>query len=150
MTPARDNDAERGFTLIEVMIALLIFGMIAAAGVALLSFSVRAQAATDARLDQVAAIARLSSAMSADLAQAMDRPARDDGGTLLPAFVGQSATMRLTRGGWSNLDDAPRPGLQKVEWRFEKGAIVRQGWPMCDGDEPLRRGAAGQALGRLA
>ena len=67
MTPSRE---EAGFTLVEVMIALLIFGMIAAAGVALLSFSVRAQATTNARLDDVGAAARLRGADDADLAQA--------------------------------------------------------------------------------
>lgn len=135
--------SERGFTLVEVMIALFIFGMIAAAGVALLSFSVRAQAATSARLDRVASIARLSSALSADLAQAMDRPARDDRGTLRPAFVGESGGnsgtdfLHFTRGGWSNLDSEPRSGLQKVAWRWHDGVIERQGWPMLDGAAPL-------------
>ena len=119
------------------MIALMIFGMIAAAGVALLSFSVRAQAATGARLDRVAAIARLSSALSADLAQAADRPARDGDGTLRPAFVGENASMQLTRAGWSNLDGDPRPTLQKVAWRLTDGVIERQGWPMLDGAAPL-------------
>ena len=51
---------EAGFTLIEVMIALMIFGMIAAAGVALLAFSVRAQGASGAALDDIGAINRLS------------------------------------------------------------------------------------------
>lgn len=131
------RQTERGFTLVEVMIALMIFGMIAAAGVALLSFSVRAQAATGARLDQVAAIARLSSALSADLAQAADRPARDADGTLRPAFVGENASMQFTRAGWSNLDDESRPTLQKVAWRLTDGVIERQGWPMIDGAAPL-------------
>ncbi len=137
------RSAEHGFTLVEVMIALFIFGMIAAAGVALLSFSVRAQAATSARLDQVASIARLSSALSADLAQAMDRPARDDRGTLRPAFVGESGGnsgrdfLHFTRGGWSNLDGEARSGLQKVAWRFHDGVIERQGWAMLDGAAPL-------------
>ena len=50
-TPAK-RSAEHGFTLVEVMIALMIFGMLAAAGVAILTFSVRAQTATGKRLDR--------------------------------------------------------------------------------------------------
>lgn len=53
-TPVR-RFAEHGFTLVEVMISLLIFGLLAAAGVALLSFSVRAQGLTGARLEAVSA-----------------------------------------------------------------------------------------------
>ena len=128
---------ERGFTLVEVMIALLIFGMIAAAGVALLSFSVRAQAATDARLGQVSGLARFGAALSADLAQAQDRPARDETGTVRPAFVGDGASITFVRAGWDNLDDAPRPNLQKVTWRLAAGAVERQGAAMLDGGAPL-------------
>ena len=61
-----------GFTLVEVMVALMIFGMIAAAGVAILSFSVRAQATSAARLDDTAALHRTVAALSADLAQALE------------------------------------------------------------------------------
>ncbi len=129
--------AERGFTLVEVMIALMIFGMIAAAGVAILSFSVRAQGATNARLDQVSGIARLGAALAADLAQAQDRPARDERGVLRPAFVGEPQAMTLARGGWGNFDGVARASVQKAQWWLEGGAIVRQGWPMLDGAPPL-------------
>ncbi|MBS0284806.1 MAG: type II secretion system minor pseudopilin GspJ [Proteobacteria bacterium] len=137
----RERSAEHGFTLVEVMIALLIFGMIAAAGVAMLSFSIRAQSATGARLDDIGAVQRLASILGADLAQAVDRPARDERGTLLPAFVGTAATLRLVRGGWGNIDDAPRASLQKVEYRLDGEAIERVGYPMLDGAEPYPPGA---------
>ena len=127
------RSAEHGFTLIEVMVALLIFSMIAAAGVGILAFSVRAQAATDAKLSEVAGLARLSAALSADLAQAVDRPTRDPDGTVRPAFAGDAGGVVFVRGGQSSYDDAPRPGLQKVGWRLEGDAVVRQGWPMLDG-----------------
>ena len=138
MTPRRA--AAAGFTLIEVMIALMIFGMIAAAGVALLAFSVRAQGATTAALDDNGALNRLSSILTADLAQAKDRPARDVRGVTLPAFFGDSTTMpilRLVRGGWSNPDQAPRAGLQKVEYRLAAGGIERVAYPALDGAGPL-------------
>ena len=131
---------EAGFTLIEVMIALMIFGMIAAAGVALLAFSVRAQGASGAALDDIGAINRLSSILTADLAQAVDRPTRDRNGVRLPAFAGGSGQvpmLRLVRGGWSNIDDAPRATLQKVEYQLTAGGIERVGYPALDGAAPL-------------
>ena len=130
----------RGFTLIEVMIALMIFGMIAAAGVALLSFSVNAQAATGVALDDVGALARTNALLSGDLGQAIDRPARDTNGTRRPAFVGESGgtqLLRLTRAGWSNLDARPRPSIQKVEYRVADGALQRIAYPMVDGAPAL-------------
>ena len=138
--PARPGTA--GFTLVEVMISLLIFGLLAAAGVALLSFSVRAQGVTAAKLDQDTALARLSSALSADLAQAVPRRTRDEGGAPLPLFTGESGSgaspvLRFVRGGWSNLDGAARAGAQKVEYRVEQGALLRVAYPMLDGAAPL-------------
>lgn len=131
---------EAGFTLIEVMIALMIFGMIAAAGVALLAFSVRAQGAAGAALDDIGAINRLSSILTADLAQAVDRPTRDQNGVRLPAFTGGSGQvpmLRLVRGGWSNIDQSPRATLQKVEYQLTAGGIERVGYPALDGAAPL-------------
>ncbi|OYY78664.1 MAG: type II secretion system protein GspJ [Sphingomonas sp. 28-62-20] len=136
------RSAENGFTLIEMMIALLIFGLLAAAGVALLSFSVRAQGVTAAKLDDIAAIGRLSSALSADLAQASPRQTRDEGGIAIPAFQGGSGSagtpmLQLVRNGWTNLDDAPRAGLQKVEYRVENNTLLRVAYPMLDGAAAL-------------
>ena len=143
--PSRGDCArkrESGFTLVEVMISLMIFGLLAAAGVALLSFSVRAQAATDTKLDDVQALNRLSSALQADLAQASLRQTRNEAGDLLPAFSGAAGSgntpmVRLVRSGWSNLDAAPRAGEQKVEYRLSDGALERVAYPMLDGAEPL-------------
>lgn len=133
---------ERGFTLIEVMVSLLIFGMLAAAGVAILSFSIRAQAATGIKLDDIAALNRTVSALSADLAQATSRATRDESGTTRPAFVGESGSgstpmLQFVRGGWSNLDGAARPGVQKVAYTLRNGAFERIAYPMLDGAEPL-------------
>lgn len=134
-TPPR-RSAEHGFTLVEVMVSLLIFGMIAAAGVAILSFSIRAQAATATQLDGNATLVRTMSALSADLAQALPRPARDEGGTLRPAFVGEGSTLSLVRGGWTNIDAAARPGAQKVAWQVADGTLQRIGYPQLDGAQP--------------
>jgi general secretion pathway protein J len=124
------------------MIALAIFAMIAAAGVAILAFSLRAGAAADARLDGSAALARTVSILSADFAQAVDRPTRDEDGVVRPAFTGEEGAavapmLALVRGGWSDLDGAPRPGLQKVAWLLDHGALERVAWPQLDGAAPL-------------
>lgn len=133
---------ESGFTLVEVMISLFIFGLLAAAGVGLLSFSVRAQTATSAKLDDVAAFNRLTSSLTADLAQALPRRARGEGGETQPAFFGAAGSgtapmLRLVRGGWSNLDEAPRAGVQKVDYIYVGGGIARVAYPMVDGAAPL-------------
>ena len=133
------DGGEHGFTLVEVMVALLIFAMLASAGVALLAFSVRAQAASGAKLDDVAALQRTLSILSADLAQAVDRPTRDEAGTTRPAFVGEgNGTLRLVRGGWTNLDAQPRADVQKVAYRLAGTTLQRIAYPRLDGAAPLQ------------
>ncbi|WP_267351155.1 type II secretion system minor pseudopilin GspJ [Sphingomonas sp. GM_Shp_2] len=137
MTVAPLPRREAGFTLVEVMVALLIFAMLASAAVAILALSVRTQASVGGRLDDVSALNRTLSILSADLGQAVARPARDEGGVLRPALVGEAAGMTVVRGGWTNLDAAPRASLQKVTYRVAGDALERVAYPMLDGAQPL-------------
>lgn len=127
----------RGFTLVELMVALLIFGVLSAAGVALLGFSVSAQGAAKERLDSMAEIRRLGAVMTGDLAQAVPRLTRNAQGDRIPAFQGGEGAPLLVfvRSGWSNSAAAPRASLQKVEYRFTQGRIERVAHAMLDGGE---------------
>ena len=136
-TPVR-RSAEHGFTLIELLVALVIFAMLAGAGVLLLGNSVSAQEAIRARLDGMAAIQRANGMLTADLGQAAARISRTESGLLAPAFFadpkGENApVMQFVRGGWDNLDDTPRPTLQKVEYWVRQGRLERRTYPLVDG-----------------
>lgn len=129
---------EAGFTLVELLVALLIFGMLSAAGVALLSFSVRAQEASGERLGELAEIRRAGALLTGDLAQAAPRIARDEGGVPQPAFIGgtgqdNGASLALVRRGWDNFDGAARPSLQKVEYRLVENRLERRAYRFLDG-----------------
>lgn len=129
---------QNGFTLIEMMVALLIFGMLAAAGVSLLTFSVRAQAAAAQRLDAVANDQRMASLLASDLAQALPRITRDVIGANQPAFsgtngVGALPMLRYVRGGWTNPDGNPRASIQRVEIALDQGRLERRTYAMVDG-----------------
>jgi len=132
---------EQGFTLVELMVSLMIFGIIAAGGVSLLAFSVRAQASAQARLDGMAEVRRLASALTGDLAQAVPRISRAANGDYVPAFQGTAGAgdapfLTLVRSGWSNSGNAPRSSLQKVAYRLNGDAIERAAYPAPDGSEP--------------
>lgn len=124
---------QTGFTLVETLVSLFIFALLSAAGVALLSYSAKAQGFASARLDDVAAVRRMGALLTSDLAQATGRLPRDDMGRAHPAFDGQAASMELVRGGWDNLDGAPRASVQKVEYRLAGGRLERIAYPYIDG-----------------
>ena len=120
------------FTLVEMLIALTIFGMLTAAGVALLTLTVRTQATSERLLDQVGELRRVGALLSADLALATPRISRDRDGRPRPAFVGAAGDgellMALVRGG---NDEDP---LQRVEYRLRGGRLERLAFARIDGE----------------
>jgi general secretion pathway protein J len=129
------NHKQSGFTLVELIIALFIFGMLAAAGVGLLTYSTQAQAVTAQRLEGVAAERRLTAILTNDLAQAVARVSRDLSGAPEPAFRGGQGPvlLRYVRLGLSNGGEISRSGLQRVEWRIDKGQLFRTARTLVDG-----------------
>ena len=138
----RVGRTEGGFTLAELLVSLFIFGLLSAAGVGLLSFSVRAQEAAEARLGDLADFRRAGALLAGDLAQAAPRIARDSAGNARPAFHGVGGeqggvALAFVRRGWENLDDTPRPSLQRVEYGFTEGRLERRVYPRLDGAAAL-------------
>ncbi len=139
MTGPRASEA--GFTLVELLVALAIFALISVAGVTLLRSGSDTQIAVKNRLEEYSRANRLYNAMEGDLAQAIARPVRDPSGQPVPAFTendaGAAGTLfGFVRAGWSNFDEAPRAGLQRVAYVLEGGDLKRLSWPMLDGAGP--------------
>jgi general secretion pathway protein J len=134
------RSAEHGFTLVELMIALFIFAMLASAGVGLLGFSTRAQAVTAERLGEAASEHRLSAILASDLAQAQPRVSRDETGARSVAFEGGQGPLllRYVRAGWLGGDGRSRSALQGVEWRFDQRQLLRVSRPMVDGAADIK------------
>lgn len=132
---------ERGFTLVEMMVALFIFGILASGAVMLLRFSVDAEAQSRQKLAEIAQLRRFVAVWNADLAQAVPRMARDEEGQRRLAFeygdsLGEGVFLRMTRGGWSNYSGDPRPSVQKVEYRLNGQRLERRGYEQLDGAWP--------------
>ena len=123
-----------GFTLVEMLVALGIFALLAGAGVGLLRSSLDVQSSVDTRLTAMGSIARLNALLSSDLGQVVDRPSRAPGGER-PAFVGDPNGMAFISAGHANLDGAPRSELQRLEWRGEGSTLSRSAFTALDGSD---------------
>ncbi|WP_420384147.1 type II secretion system protein GspJ [Novosphingobium sp.] len=121
-----------GFTLIEMMVALLLFALISLAGVSLVETVARMQRATAGRADRLADIQRALFLVDADFSQLGTGPDRAAGAVGFTRFSGNGdLAIRY----WADLaglhrtvdgsDHVILTGVQAVGWRFAKhGAWV--------------------------
>lgn len=137
MAPARRS---RGFTLLEMVVAIAIFAIIAAISYSALNNFLDARARINAKNEQLRALQTMFVLLEQDLRYAVDRSVRDEYGDVEPAFIG-SADQPLAGGELLRLTTirpAPVGGgehqLTRVAWRLQDGALTRVAWRVLDRD----------------
>jgi general secretion pathway protein J len=129
---------QRGFTLLELLVAMFIAAVMFAIGYGAINQAVNNNGAlTDqqARLKEIQTAMRL---LEQDVVQIAPRPIRQPlGSGWLPAVMGQAdpntqPILQLTRGGWNNPNGTQRPGLQRVAYFLEKDTLRREYWTVLD------------------
>lgn len=130
--------SRRGFTLVEVLTALLIFGLIAAAGTGLIAAAIDGRLAVKGLAERTGDLQRARALMKADLGQATARRTRGPTGRALqqPVVGAQrpgDPLLVVARAGWSNPDGRARPSLQRVEYRLIDGRLERRSSAFLDG-----------------
>jgi general secretion pathway protein J len=112
---------QRGFTLVEMLVALFIFSVLAGAGVTLLRASVDTQEAVNGALADLGAAARLRMLIRSDVAQVVARPVAG----APTGLAGSGASLTLVRA-VEPADVRPgETGLQVVRWSLEESRLVR-------------------------
>lgn len=139
---AAARPAAAGFTLLEVMVALAIFGLVAAAGVAVMAHAADSQGHLRGRLERLGEFQRARALLRADLSQAAVRLVRRaDGSNTRHAFVGRrpgeaGPLFAFVRRGHENPGGLPRASLEYVEYRIVDGRLERSARAAVDGAEP--------------
>lgn len=126
----------KGFTLIEVLVAVAIFGVLTTLSVMTISQTLSSVEFLSDRMDRLQAIQRTMRYLGGDLMQAAPRPVRDElGEGFLPAVwtdLGSIFALELTHGGWSNPAGLPRGTLQRSAYRLQDGELIRYHWTVLD------------------
>ena len=125
-----------GFTLVEVLVAISIFGILATFAYATLTQTLLSAEMLGERMDRLQAVQKAVRTLSNDFQQLSPRPIRNDfGDTVSPALISDARSgnlLELTHGGWSNPARLPRGTQQRSAYRLENGELIRYHWPVLD------------------
>ena len=140
--PAR---SEAGFSLLEILVAVFVFSLVASASVMMMSTAITSEEVARAAMDRVAQLDRVRTVLRDDLGQVVARPTRDADGltsayvfaaaeTGIPDLADRDETVVLafTRRGAANPGRLrPRSSLLRVEYLLEENQLVRRiyGYP---------------------
>ncbi len=125
-----------GFTLIEVLVAMALFGVMTMLAYMSLGQTLSNGDLLNDRMDRLQAIQRTMRYLSNDLNSASPRPVRDETGTgLLPAVMVSPANdfaLAVTHGGWNNPAGLPRSTQQRSVYLLEDGKLFRVYYSVLD------------------
>ncbi|MBU3020356.1 type II secretion system minor pseudopilin GspJ [Aestuariibacter sp. A3R04] len=123
---------QRGFTLVEIMVAVSIFAFISVASMAVLTTVLDSDAISSEHFDKFQRLQRAVVTIERDLQQAVPRPVRIDGQTNPIVMRGgernesDNESLAFVRSGWQNPQMMlPRSTLQAVAYRVQDGNLER-------------------------
>ncbi|MCH8158517.1 MAG: type II secretion system minor pseudopilin GspJ [Proteobacteria bacterium] len=121
--------SSRGFTLIEVMVAMAIFGVMTVLAYMSLGQTLANAALLTARMDRLQAIQRTMRFIGNDLLTAAPRPVRSElGDSYLPAVqvtASNDYLLAITHGGWPNPAGLPRSTMQRSVYLLQEDKLLR-------------------------
>jgi general secretion pathway protein J len=129
----RGERRHQGFTLIEVLIVLGIFGIIGLISAQLVNRVLNNNQVLSERGARLAEVQRSMQILQRDLLQISSRGIRDQlGDPLEPLLIGADGMIEFTRFGWRNPLGRPRSELQRVGYIVQDETLYRAYWMVLD------------------
>lgn len=123
----------KGFTLIEILIALAVFAILATLTSQILYNSFTTKERLAEQTEKLTAIQMALLFIQRDTTQAVGRSVRSNNMKLLPLFVGESQYVELTRGGLVNPQSILKKStLQRVAYLCQNNRLIRRHWTSLD------------------
>ena len=130
---------QAGLTLIELLVAVAIFSLLAALAYGGLINVLATRTAVDVESQRLATLQRAFLRIGRDLEQAAPRGIRDAYGDQQPALrslvdsdAGLQTVIELTIAGRRSLPGETRSKLQRISYVLREDALLRLNWPVLD------------------
>lgn len=129
-----------GFTLLEVLLAVSLFALVAVGAITAMTKSVDSQEIIYDNEERLTQLQKGFFRIERDLMQAVPRTIVDPFGAYIPAFYapegganGLGAYFEFTRSGWDDLSGRlPRSNMQRVAYRLKEDVLEKLVWLELD------------------
>lgn len=128
----RTGCAQQGFSLLEMLLAVLLFALAMALAYGGLQALVRASGQAEASAERLGRLQFAIGLIERDLNAVARRAIRDNYGSPRPEFEGGAQRLEFTRYGHANALARPRAELERVAWLQRADALHRLHWPVLD------------------
>lgn len=128
-------EASRGFTLIELIVAMAIFTLMAAIAYSGLNNVLAARSQTEQHAKELQQLQISINWLARDIEQIVDRGVRSEYGEPMPALIGndfEGYLIEFTRSGWRNPANHARSNMQRVAYAVRDEKLVRAYWRVLD------------------
>jgi len=126
---------QQGFTLLELLIASIIFALMAIMAYGGLANVMDNSEASKLALHRLKQLQQTVSVLNRDFSQLVSRPVRDEYGNQLPPLAAGTNIdylVEFTRGGRNSPPALARSSLVRVAYRLDEDKLVRLHWPQLD------------------
>lgn len=122
-----------GFTLIEILVALMVFAILATITSSSLYYAFNIRTRVSIQAERLNSLQLANSIMQQDTAQISDRAPRGNEMRLFPAFIGRTEYVEFTRSGYTNPQSMEkRSTLTRVGYVCSKDKLFRRTWITLD------------------
>ena len=121
-----------GFTLVELLVALAVFATMAALAYGGLNSIARTRGDLAKQEDRFRDLTRAIDMLNRDIGESVARPVRGANGQEIPAIIGTSEQVEITRLGFANPQAEQRSNLERVLYEVDANTMKRGRYAVLD------------------